>query len=306
MYKIAVTSPSFSRNPILVTAITNDFPNVKLNTDGKRFSEEELITYIADYDAVIVGLDKITPQVISASPKLKYIAKYGVGIDNIDTEACKQRNIGVGITPGTNKRSVAELSLGNILSLLHNSYQASCLLSQGIWEKNGGFQLSEKIVGIIGVGNIGKELIKLLQPFNCKILVNDIISQTEYYRQNNLTSVDKETLYKEANVISIHTPLTPLTHHLINKKTIKKMQQGTILNNTARGEIIELAALKEALKENKILAALDVFPTEPYEDYELLSLPNLLCTPHIAGNAKEAVEAMGLSAINHLRIFFKQ
>lgn len=305
MPKIAVTSPSFSRNQHLVSELQKHFSQLKLNTEGKRFSEEELIEYIADSEAIIVGLDKISKEVINQSPKLKIIAKYGVGLDNIDIDFCKQCNIKIGWTGGTNKRSVAELSLGNILSLIHNSYQSATLLSQGVWKKDGGQLLSHKTVGIIGVGNIGKELIALLQPFGCNILVNDIIPQQDYYKAFHLKETTKETIYKECDIISIHTPLTPETEDLINAQTLAQIKYGAILNNTARGGIVNMEALKKALIKGQISAAIDVYPTEPPTDLSLLSLPNLLCTPHIAGNAKEAVEAMGISAIKHLVAFFK-
>jgi phosphoglycerate dehydrogenase-like enzyme len=166
--------------------------------------------------------------------------------------------------------------------------------------------LSEKIVGIIGVGHIGKELIRLLKPFNCKILVNDIIQQNDYYKKNNLIETTKEEIYKKSDFITIHTPLNKTTFNMITLKEIKMMKKTAYLINSARGGLINEKDLKIALKESMIAgAAIDVYLEEPPTDKELLSLPNLICTPHIGGNAKEAVEAMGISAIKHLKEFFK-
>jgi len=191
--------------------------------------------------------------------------------------------------------------MGNAISLLRNLYQSSTLLSDGTWKKDGGEQLTGKTVGIIGVGFIGKELVRLLKPFNCIILVNDIINQDGYYKDNGLTHTTKEEIFKSCDVITVHTPLTKETTHLIDEEALSLMKSNAIVLNTARGGIIQEDDLLEALSSNKIkAAAIDVYEEEPPTNLELLKLPNLICTPHIGGNAKEAVLAMGMSAIEHL------
>ena len=300
--KIAVTSPSFSKHPDLISEMKNSFTDFKLNTEGKRFTTSELIDYLKGYDAAIVGLDEINKTVIDALPQLKMISKYGVGLNNIDLAYCKQKNIKIGWTGGVNKLSVAEMVIGNAISLLRNLYVSSSQLSNGDWIKNGGQQLSNKTVGIIGVGHIGKEVIRLLKPFNCKILVNDIINQDEYYKSVGALKVQKDEIFKQSNVITIHTPLTDDTTNLINKDTLKLMKSDAVILNTARGGIVNQKDLKEALINHEIGgAALDVYESEPVTDLELLSIPNLINTPHIGGNSKEAVKAMGMSAINHIK-----
>lgn len=300
--RIAVTSPSFSRHPELINEMNNSFVDFKLNTEGKRFNKEELIDYLTGFDAAIVGLDKISDEVLNALPNLKMIAKYGVGLDNIDLVACENHNVKIGWSGGVNRLSVAEMVVGNTISLLRNLYQSSNLLSNGEWKKNGGVQLSGKTIGIIGVGFIGKELIRLLQPFNCTILVNDIKEQSEYYQQVGAIETSKEEIFQKSDVISIHTPFTAETKHLINHKTLSLMKESGIVINSARGGIVDESTLFNYLKENKIGgAALDVYEIEPPIDKEFLALPNLICTPHIGGNAKEAVKLMGMSAINHLK-----
>jgi len=299
--KITVTSPSFSKNKILQQEIYKYFPNAKLNFAGKRFSKDELIEYIKDADGLIVGLDSIDKEILETCKNLKIISKYGVGLNNLDLDECKKRGIAIGWTGGVNRLSVAEMTLGYMLMLIRNLYITSNQLKQGIWNKNGGFELSGKTVGIIGVGYIGKELIKLLKPFRCKILVNDIINQDEYYKNNNLIETTKEQIYKEADFITIHTPLDNNTFNMITLKEMKLMNPTAILINSARGGLINERDLKYALK-NKIIAggAIDAYMEEPPTDKEFIELPNLICTPHIGGNSKEAVEAMGMSAIKHL------
>lgn len=302
---IVVTSPSFSKNHLLQREIYTHFKTVKLNQHGLRFSKEELIDFIGDAEGVILGLEEIDVEVLKRLPNLKIIAKYGVGLNNIDLKACAERGIHIGWTGGVNRLSVAEMTLGYMLMLCRNLYVTSNELKNGIWNKSGGFQLSGKTVGIIGVGYIGKELIRLLQPFGCTILVNDILNQSDYYTKNNLIEVSKEELYAQSDIITIHTPLDSSTEGIIDLKVFQQMKSSAFMINSARGGIIQESDLKYALKNSMIAgAAIDAYIEEPPTDLELVQLPNLICTPHIGGNALEAVEAMGLSAINHLRKYF--
>ena len=304
---IGITTVAFSKNKLLVDKIKKlGFKKVYTNEKFKRFTQDELISFLSKCDVAIVGLDKISEEVVLNNKKLKAIAKYGVGLDNIDFEICKKYNIEILHTQGVNKRSVSELTLGCILSLLRNIYISSNLLKKNIWEKNGGVQLSNKTIGIIGVGNIGKDLIQLIQSFNCKILVNDIYEQNDYYKNNNLIETSKEDIYKNADIITIHTPLNYSTKYMINKKSLSIMKSNAIVINTARGGIINQNDLKWALKNDVIAgAAIDAYETEPPEDIELLNLPNLINTPHIGGNAIEAVEAMAQSAIENILNWIK-
>lgn len=299
--KVAVTSPSFSKHPDLIAKMSKEFPDAKLNAIGEKFSRSSLIDYLKGYDAAIIGLDEIDDDILAQLPEIKIIAKYGVGLNNIDVEACKKRGIKIGWTGGVNKTSVAEMVIANMLTLLRNIYQTSNLLSEGKWEKDGGEQLSNKTVGIIGVGHIGKEVVRMLAPFNCTILVNDVVNHDNYYKENNLTETTKENIFKQADIITIHTPLTNETRNLLNQASFSLMKPNAVIINTARGGIINENDLYDALVSKKIkAAALDVFEEEPPTNNKLLALSNLICTPHIGGNAKEAVFAMGMSAINHL------
>jgi phosphoglycerate dehydrogenase-like enzyme len=299
---IGVTTVAFSKDKKLVEYLKSfGFKKVLTNVAGARFSKEGLIEFLSKCDVAIIGLDKIDESVLSKVPNLKAISKYGVGLDNINFGACEKYDVDILHTQGVNKRSVSELVLGSMLSLFRNIYVTSNALKNGIWQKDGGTQLSDKTVGIIGVGNTGKDLIELLKPFNCKILVNDIVKQDEYYASNNLIEATKDEIFKKADVITVHTPLDDSTKYLISKETLQMMKSTSFVINTARGGIVNQDDLKWALQNNIIAgAAIDPYEVEPPEDKDLISLPNLINTPHIGGNAQEAVEAMGMAAITNI------
>jgi phosphoglycerate dehydrogenase-like enzyme len=299
---VGVTTVAFSKNETLIAQLQDiGFKKVHTNVNGKRFSKSELISILSKCDVAIVGLDEIDRSVLSKTTKLKAISKYGVGLNNINFEDCKKYNVDVLHTQGVNKRSVSEMTLGFMLGLARNLFLTSNLLKNGTWKKDGGMQLSGKKIGIIGVGNIGKDLISILKPFNCEILVNDIVDQKKYYKENKLLEVSKEFIFKNADFITVHIPLDNTTKNIINKKSLSTMKSSSFVINTARAGIINQEDLKWAL-QNKIIAgaAVDVYENEPPLDKELLLLPNLINTPHIGGNSKEAVEAMGVSAVNNI------
>lgn len=300
--QITVTSPSFSKNTVLQKEIYRYFPQVTLNTAGVRFDKKSFVEFASNADALIVGLEEIDEEVLEQLPNLKIIAKYGVGLNNIDLDACAKRGIRIGWSGGVNRLSVAEMTLGYMLMLCRNLYVTSNELKTGIWNKSGGFQLSGKTIGIIGIGYIGKEVIRLLEPFGCTILVNDILDQSDYYREHRLHETSKEDIYARADIVTIHTPLDKTTEGMIDRSVLTTMKPSAFILNSARGGIISENDLKWALQNHIIAgAAIDAYIEEPPRDRELLSLPNLICTPHIGGNAQEAVEAMGRSAISHLR-----
>lgn len=304
--KIVATSPSFSKNKKLQDEVYKYFPDAQLNLEGIKFSKQDLVEFIQNAEAIIVGLDEISVDVIDKCPNLKIIAKYGVGLDNIDIEECKKKNIKIGWTGGVNKLSVAEMALGFMLMFARNLFISSNELKDGKWNKSAGFQLSGKTVGIIGLGHTGKELVRLLKPFDCQILANDVVDQTDYYSQNNIQEVSKDEIFKVSDFVTINTPFNDFTNNMVDIKVLKKMKDSAYIINIARGGIINEHDLKYALENNIIAgAALDAYLDEPPTNQEFLRLPNLICTPHIGGNAKEAIEQMGMSAINHLKEFYK-
>jgi len=302
--KIVVPVKTFSNNTTLVNELSSIFPNSKVNVGAQVFNEEELVEFINGYEGMILGLETIDEELLRSCPSLKVIAKYGVGLDNIDFDACKKYNVKVLYEKGVNKTSVAELAIGFMLSLKRNIFTTCTELKNNVWNKSGGTDLSRKTIGIIGVGNIGKELIKFLQSFKCEILVNDIINQDEYYKSQGVNEVSKEDLLRLSDVVSVHTPLNAEMHHFFNKTTFDLMKKDSILINTARGAIVHTEDLKFALENQQIrAAALDVFEHEPPFDLNIIHLPNLICTPHIGGNSIESVLAMGRSAISLLNSY---
>jgi len=303
--RIAVTSISFGKSVLLRDELKQAFPNSFFNEKGRRFNEDELIAFLKDADGAVVGIEPITDLVLRNTSQLKIISKYGVGLDNIDQEALKRRNIALGWTGGVNRRSVSELTLCFMIGLCRNVFRSGYSLKQSKWKKEGGWQLSGKTVGIIGCGNIGSDVIQLLAPLKCTLLVCDILDKSEFCKKNNATQVNLENLIAKSDLISMHVPHTSLTDKMVNNKFFHQMKPAAFLINTCRGNVVDQSALKNTLIKGDIAgAALDVFAEEPPIDEELLSLSNLMVTPHIGGNAKEAVEAMGRSAINHLLSFF--
>ncbi|MDH5459013.1 MAG: phosphoglycerate dehydrogenase, partial [Nitrospinota bacterium] len=272
---------------------------------GRYLTEDELIRFAGKADALLVGRDGITDKVLSALPQLQIIAKYGVGLDTIDQDALKRHSVELGWTAGVNRRSVAELTLSFMLGLCHNVFKGGWFLKQGQWVKDGGHLLQGKTVGIVGCGNIGQEVVRLLQPFGCVVWVRDILDRSEFCKETGAIEKSLEEMLAGADIISMHVPLTEETRYMINAASLARMKSTAFLINTSRGDVVDQAALKEALlKETIAGAALDVFSQEPPEDAELLACPQLMVTPHIGGNAVEAVEAMARAAFQHLKEHF--
>jgi phosphoglycerate dehydrogenase-like enzyme len=304
---VKITTPTFSKNTVLQGELSQRPYVSTFNSEGKRLEGAALVEYLADADAAIVGLERIDEALLASCPRLRAVTKFGVGLDNVDLEACRRRGIYVGWTPGINRRTVAEVALGFMLGMGHNMFFTTLLLKKGTWNKEGGTELTGKTVGIIGLGHIGKELVELLRPFRCTILGNDILDLGDYARSAGVRLVSKEEIFRTADFVTLHVPLTEQTRYLINDKTLTLFRPQTCLVNTSRGKVVEQEALKRALKAGKLrAAALDVFEIEPPPDTEFLQLPNLVCTPHIAGTPFEAVLALGRSAIDHLDKFFAQ
>ena len=304
--KIAVTTIAFSKNKLLRENIKIKFSEVKFNNLGKRLSHEFLIDFLKDSEVAVIGLDIINEKTLEKLPNLRCIVKYGVGLDNIDLDACKKRNIEIGWEGGVNKKAVAEITLGFMISLSRNISFSSKKMAKGIWEKNGGSSLSELTIGVLGFGFIGKEIAKLLSNFDSKILVNDIVDYTDYCKSKNFFFVNKKELFAKSDIITIHTPLNDTTKNLFNLKSFSLMKKKPYLINTARGGIIDENALVDAIKNEKIKgAALDVFEYEPIKNKNIFESPNIICTPHISGNSNEAIIKMGMSSIQFVEKYYQ-
>ncbi|AMW32200.1 3-phosphoglycerate dehydrogenase [Fervidobacterium islandicum] len=277
-------------------------PGVEVTSE--HLEKEELLKIMPEIEVLIVrSATKVTADIIEAGTKLKIIGRAGTGLDNIDVKAAEGKGIKVINTPGANSISVAELTIGLMIACSRHIARGTTDLKNGKWTKKEleGHELFGRTVGIIGFGNIGREVAKRLLAFNMNILAYDpFVKETDM----NVKMVDLDTLYKESDYVTIHVPLTPETKYLINKETISKMKDGVIIINAARGGIIDEAALYEALVNGKVYAAgLDVFEVEPPTDelrQKLLALPNVVATPHIGASTFEAQERVGMLLVERL------
>lgn len=308
--KISVSSPSFSKNSKLVDTLIQSFPGaeVQFNASGIPLSGSDLVRYFQSSDAIILGTEIFSKEIIEELPDLKVVSKYGVGVDNVDIPYLQSKNISFCWEGGVNRRSVSEMTLAFMIGLSRNLFYTNSLLGNEIWLKSGGAQLSGKTVGILGCGFIGEDLLRLLQPFHCRVLIHDLLDKSIVATCYGGKQVSLEQILQEAEIISLHLPLTEQTRGMVDENFLSKMKKGSFLINTCRGGVVQEKdlwkylemALQSHPKSTIQGAALDVLQKEPPESYQSLKLPNLFVTPHIGGNAMEAVLAMGNSAIEGL------
>ena len=216
MSSVAVASRSFSRHPELRALVLERYSDAKFNDEGLSLHGNSLIEFLSGYEKAITALEVIDDSILLKLPDLKIIAKYGVGLDMIDLHAMKKYGVKLGWTAGVNKRSVSELVVSFAVALLHRSVFANSEVRNGQWYQVKGHQLSDCTFGIIGCGHIGKDLVKLLKPFNCKILAHDIQNFKEFYEKNNVKSVGIEELIKKSDVVTLHLPLDDSTKNIMN------------------------------------------------------------------------------------------
>jgi D-3-phosphoglycerate dehydrogenase len=298
---IAVLSRSFSRHEVLRAELALRWSDIRWNDGDATLAGPSLIDFLAGAERAIVALEKVDDALLGALPGLRVISKYGVGCDNIDLHACAARGVKVGWTGGVNRLSVAELALSLMIAALHRVGEGMVQIRGGGFKQLRGRQLSGRTVGIVGCGFVGTELARLLRPFGCRLLAHDIKDLGPFCREFDAVAVDLATLVAEAEIVTLHVPATPATRHMIGAAALSAMRPGAVLINTARGGIVDEAALFDALAGGHLAAAaLDVFEIEPPEDRRLVMLPNVIVTPHIGGSSEEAVLAMGRAAIEGL------
>ena len=299
--KVAVCSRSFSRNPILRTELLCRYPHTTFNESGIELVGDNLVDFLSGHDKAIIGLEKINANVLSQLPILKVISKYGVGLDMIDMSAMRTFGVCLGWEGGVNRRSVSELVIAFSIGLLRHINFANKEVLTGVWRQHVGGLLTGRTFGVIGCGFVGQDLIKILKPFECKVLVNDVRHYSDFYKEQLVEATDINDLLRRSDLVTLHVPLKPDTQNIINAENISLMKNNAILINTARGGLVDECALKEALIGKKIgAAAFDVFSIEPPEDLELLNLPNFFATPHLGGSSHESILAMGRAAIKGL------
>jgi D-3-phosphoglycerate dehydrogenase len=261
--------------------------------------------HLADCDALLVrSAVKVNAAVLEKAPKLRVIGRAGVGVDNVDLGAATAAGVLVMNTPGGNAVSVAEHTLAMMLALARAVPEASASTRGGKWEKKLflGNELRGKVLGVIGLGNIGQEVVRRARGFEMKVVASDPYVSPQVAADLGVELVGLEVLYAQADYISLHVALTPETRKLISAGSLAKMKDGVRIINCARGELIDQTALTEALVSKKVAGAgLDVFdPEPPAAEEPLLSAPNLIATPHIAGSTEEAQEIVGIRIVEQL------
>jgi D-3-phosphoglycerate dehydrogenase len=306
MPKVAVTLPFFDFFPHLKTELSARYPGAKFMAPGNLLQGGSLIEFLKGYDTAVIGLNRFTDEVCAALPELKVVSLCSAGVDHIDPAILNKYGIKVWWTPGINKVSVSELAVCYMVFTLRRLHLFSSVLRRGEWKGPMGFgaDLRGRTVGIHGVGHIGKEVVKLLQPYGVRILACDRVDFSDFYRQfDNVEKVDAEELWARSEVLTLHLSRNRTTLGMYSADVLARLKPGVILVNCARGGMVDETALAEHLKSGHIAgAAFDVFAVEPANGHRLLTLPNFFGSPHIGATTLESWEAMlrsGVHGIEH-------
>ncbi|MHB2019553.1 MAG: phosphoglycerate dehydrogenase [Candidatus Xenobia bacterium] len=276
---------------------------------NQKWSAEQLKAELATAEALLVrSATKVTAELLAAAPKLRVVARAGVGVDNIDVKACTQRGVIVINSPEGNTVSAAEHAVALILSMARHIPAAHGTMKAGQWKRTQfvGTELYKKSIGIVGLGKIGREVATRLASFNARILAYDPYLTEQVAREMNVEKMELDPLLEQADVVTIHVPLTAETQNLIGKPQLARMKQGARLVNCARGGLVDEMALYEALQSGHLAgAALDVFATEPPPgDSPLLTLDNIVLTPHLGASTEEAQLRVAEDVVDQLREIF--
>jgi len=303
-YKVLISAPYFQpivdrfRPEFEKYGIELVVPPVK-----ERMEEEDLLKYISDIDGVIGGDDRFTERVLSSAKRLKVISKWGTGIDSIDQKACKKFGIEVRNTPNAFSEPVADSVVGYMLVFSRQLFKMTEAMRKGIWMKIPSRALRECTLGVIGVGNVGKVVVRRALGFGMNVIGNDIAEMPKsFLSETKIRMTSKEELLRQADFVSINCDLNPTSYHLISDNELSLMKPTAFIINTARGPIIEERALIAALGEKKIDgAALDVFEEEPLPaDSQLRMMDNVLLAPHNANSSPEAWERVHVNTMKNL------
>jgi D-3-phosphoglycerate dehydrogenase / 2-oxoglutarate reductase len=304
--KIAVTTSSFSRESAEPMRLLESAGfSVVVNPHGRKLTKPETIDFLKDIDAVVAGTEALDREVVSQLPKLKVISRVGTAVDNVDKVYAAERGIPIFNTPDGPTLGVAELVLGGLLSLLRHIPQSDASIRRGAFEKPMGNLLHGKTIGIVGLGRIGKALVRLLAPFKVKILALDPVRDADFSASFGVQYVALEEMLPIADVISFHLAGSPKTP-MVGAKELAMMKPGAIVVNAARGGWVDEAALAEALQSGQLRGAyLDVFSAEPYKG-PLTGLPNTVLTSHIGSYAVECRVQMEIDAVTQVIDFFQK
>lgn len=262
------------------------------NPHGRPYTFEELKEIVGDIDGVVVGVDTWNEEVFRLAPKLKVLARFGVGVDNIDLKAAEKREIVVCNSPGINSSAVAEQAAALILSSMRQIPQMNNAVRDGKWPRPMFHELKSRTIGFLGFGAIARNLAERLAGFHPEMIAYDKYPNQEMADKLGVKLVSQEEVLKKADIISIHLPATDETKHLINQETLNKMKDGVYVANTARGSIVSEKDMAEALRTGKVAGfASDVFETEPIDlSGSLFGFENYIATPHVSAETYENCE----------------
>ncbi len=300
--RVLCTPATFGkRHPSLKSTLESAVREVIYNPVGRPLKEAELRSLVTDVDGYIAGLDEVDASVIEAANRLKVIARYGVGIDQVDIAEATRHGIVVTNTPGANSAAVAELAIALMVSLARNLIAANEAVRRGEWPALDGIGIRGKTVGLIGFGSVGREVARRLKDFGCYLIACDPLIRPEIAEEYGVRLVALQELLPDTDFVSLHAPATDSTVGLVNREFLARMKKGAFLINTARGELVDEWALAAALESGHLQgAALDCFSQEPPDkDNRLLRLPQVIVTPHIGAHTDEAVNQMGWTALKN-------
>lgn len=298
--KVISTSPSFAKydaTPI-EDLKKNGFEYISFPAD---VSLDELKPHLQDTVAMIVAFTQVDEQLLKLAPNLKIVCKHGVGVDNIDLKATKERNIWAVNVPNANKHAVADFAFTLLLGIARQLPQAARKTAIGEWPRIFATDAYGKTLGILGLGNIGREVALRAKGFNMNVLAYDLYPNEDFAKEHNIQYVTLDELTQQSDFISIHMPLIESTNNLFDLERIRKMKKSAFLLNLSRGGIVNEIDLYTALSENIIAgAASDVFVQDPLTSHPLFSLDNFIGTAHIAGYTDGAVSAIGESCVKNI------
>ena len=270
--------------------------NIEYNYFGRRLKGDEAKSMLEGFDAVIAGTEMYDRETIESAKGLKVISRVGIGLDNVDYEACKDCGVKVANTPSAPSDAVADLTIAQIFNLLRGLYISDMSIRKGMWKRITGLSIQQIKIGILGVGRIGTRVINRLKPFNANILACDTGHNKEI---EGVTWVDSDTLFRECDLVTVHIPLTKKNHHFVGFDEFNKMKSGSYFINTARGPIVDENALESCLVNNHLGgASLDVFETEPYEGV-MTEMDNVILTAHLASSDRLSRYLMELGAVEN-------
>lgn len=304
--KVICTSPSFAKydtTPI-ETLKQQGFELIALPADAPLSALEP---HLAETVAMIVAFTHVNEELLAKAPQLKVVCKHGVGVDNIDLDATRERNIYVTNVPDANKHAVADFAFALILNSARQVTQAATETRAGNWPRIFATDVYGKVLGIIGLGNIGKQVALRAKGFNMRVIAFDFYPDENFAAEHGIEFVSMDCLTERSDFITLHTPLTDETRNLFDASRIRRMKKSAFLINVSRGGVVNEQDLFQALQDNVIAgAAADVFDHEPLSEHPLFTLPNFIPTSHIAGYTDGAISAIGERCVQQIIQCLKQ